>query len=59
MKNGIIFCEWSSFPMMTKNLKFLDELIQKINFNTIRDVDDSLLGMIRNIDHLIDIEEVE
>tara|TARA_Y100001970_G_scaffold213630_1_gene261182 strand:+ start:109 stop:291 length:183 start_codon:yes stop_codon:yes gene_type:complete len=33
--------------------------LKKINSNTIREVDDSLLGMIRKIDHLIDIEEVE
>ena len=32
MKNEVIFCEWSSFPTMTKRLNFLDELIQKINF---------------------------
>ena len=30
--------------------------LKKINSNTIREVDDSLLGMIRKIDHLIDIE---
>ena len=33
--------------------------LKKINSNTIREVDDSLLGMIRKINHLIDIEEVE
>ena len=33
--------------------------LKKINSNTIREVDDSLLGMIRKIDHLIEIEEVE
>ena len=33
--------------------------LKKINSNTIRDVDDTLLGMIRKIDHLVDIEEVE
>ena len=33
--------------------------LKKINSNTIREVDDYLLGMIRKIDHLVDIEEVE
>ena len=42
----------------TKNTVFSLGL-KKINSNTIRDVDDTLLGMIRKIDHLVDIEEVE
>ena len=36
MKNEVIFCEWSSFPTMTKSLNFLDELIQKINFKKLK-----------------------
>ena len=42
----------------TKNTVFSLGL-KKIISNTIRDVDDTLLGMIRKIDHLVDIEEVE
>ena len=32
--------------------------LKKINSQTVREVDDSLLGMIRKINHLVDIEEI-
>ena len=32
--------------------------LKKINSITIREVDDSLLGMMRKINHLVDIEEI-
>lgn len=33
--------------------------LKKINSQTVREVDDSLLGMIRKINHLVHIEEIE
>ena len=33
--------------------------LKKINSTTIREVDNSLLGMIRKINHLVKIEEIE
>tara|TARA_B100000953_G_scaffold271728_2_gene242745 strand:- start:311 stop:493 length:183 start_codon:yes stop_codon:yes gene_type:complete len=33
--------------------------LKKINSETVRELDDSLLGMIRKISHLVDIEEIE
>lgn len=41
----------------TKNTVFSLGL-KKINSTTVREVDDSLLGMIRKIEHLVDIEEL-
>ena len=33
--------------------------LKKINSQTVREVDDSLLGMVRKINHLVHIEEIE
>tara|TARA_B100001750_G_C15249142_1_gene466874 strand:+ start:60 stop:248 length:189 start_codon:yes stop_codon:yes gene_type:complete len=33
--------------------------LKKINSQTVREVDDSLLGMIRKINHLVHIEEID
>lgn len=33
--------------------------LNKINSETVRELDDSLLGMIRKISHLVEIEEIE
>ncbi len=33
--------------------------LKKINSETVREMDDSLLGMIRKINHLVDIEEIK
>ncbi len=32
MKNEIIFCEWSIYPFMEKNLNFENEIFSKIDF---------------------------
>ena len=38
MQNDVVFCEWASYPKMTKNPTFLEELLSKIYFRNVKNL---------------------